>query len=97
MLLGGSALFTGHTVHGGGGALDDLERVRAGRDVIVHTDRGVIDYVVRSVRVPDKDVIAQRAGSLFSQGVRGRLILVTCEDWDGEGYRSNVVVIAVPA
>lgn len=93
----GSALVTGHTVRAGGGALDDLERVRPGEAVVVRTDHGAIDYVVSSVRVVDKDVVAERAESMFSQEVDGRLVLLTCEDWDGEGFLSNVVVIAVPA
>jgi hypothetical protein len=28
--------------------------------------------------------------------VPGRLVLVTCEDWNGARYLSNVVVIATP-
>jgi len=28
--------------------------------------------------------------------VPGRLVLITCEDWDGERYLSNVVVTATP-
>jgi LPXTG-site transpeptidase (sortase) family protein len=93
----GSALVTGHTVHDGGGALDDLETLRAGAEVRVRTERGSIRYVVDSVRVLDKDTIARQAPRLFSQEVRGRLVLVTCEGWDGTGYRSNVVVTATPA
>ena len=92
----GSALVTGHTVHDGGGALDDLETLRAGAEVRVRTERGSIRYVVDSVRVLDKDTIARQAPRLFSQEVRGRLVLVTCEGWDGTGYRSNVVVTATP-
>jgi sortase family protein len=92
----GSALVTGHTVHTGGGALDDLERVRPGARVQVRTTRGQIDYVVTDVVVLGKEEIARRAPELFSQKVAGRLVLVTCEDWDGEGYRSNVVVTARP-
>jgi sortase (surface protein transpeptidase) len=87
---------TGHTVHDGGGALDDLETLRPGADVRVRTDRGTIRYVVDSVAVLDKDTIARRAPQLFSQEVAGRLVLVTCEGWDGTGYRSNVVVTAAP-
>lgn len=92
----GSALITGHTVHDGGGALDDLETLAPGAEVGVRTARGLIRYVVESVVVLDKDTIARRAPQLFDQEVPGRLVLVTCEDWDGSGYRSNVVVTAVP-
>lgn len=93
----GSALVTGHTVSSGGGALDDLEQLSAGDDVRVRTAHGAVDYVVRQVSVYRKATLAQHAEVLFSQTVPGRLVLVTCEDWDGEKYLSNVVVIAEPA
>jgi hypothetical protein len=93
----GTALVTGHTVHDGGGALDDLEQLPVGAAVRVVTTRGRVDYVVESVVVLDKDAIAREAPGLFSQEVPGRLVLVTCEGWDGTGYRSNVVVTATPA
>jgi LPXTG-site transpeptidase (sortase) family protein len=92
----GSALVTGHTVHDGGGALDDLETLVRGDAVRVRTDRGWIRYAVRTVRVYDKGSVARDAERLFSQDVPGRLVLVTCEDWDGAHYLSNVVVTAVP-
>jgi LPXTG-site transpeptidase (sortase) family protein len=92
----GSALVTGHTVHTGGGAMDDLERMHPGDRVTVYTSRGIIPYDVRSVNVFGKGSIAQHAQRLFSQEVRGRLVLVTCEDWDGTRYLSNVVVVAKP-
>lgn len=92
----GSALITGHTVHTGGGALDDLETLRSGDPVTVRTDKGRIRYVVERVHVYSKGSVAKHAERLFSQQVPGRLVLVTCEDWDGTGYLSNVVVIARP-
>jgi LPXTG-site transpeptidase (sortase) family protein len=92
----GSALITGHTVHTGGGALDDLEQLRRGDPVTVRTDRGTVHYVVRRVRTYSKGAIAGHAGRLFDQHVAGRLVLVTCEDWDGQRFLSNVVVNAAP-
>jgi hypothetical protein len=92
----GSALIAGHTVHSGGGALEDLEQLRRGSHVSVRTDRGLIHYVVRKVDIYRKGALADRAQELFSQKVPGRLVLVTCEDWDGERFLSNVVVIATP-
>lgn len=92
----GSALVTGHTVHTGGGALDDLETLERGDTVTVRTDKGRIRYVVRHVAVYSKGSVADHAERLFSQTVPGRLVLVTCEDWNGERYLSNVVVIATP-
>jgi LPXTG-site transpeptidase (sortase) family protein len=90
----GSALVAGHTVHTGGGALDNLEVLSPGQDVVVRTDEGRIDYEVTRVRVYRKGRIAQDAERLFSQEVPGRLVLITCEDWDGSRYLSNVVVTA---
>ena len=93
----GSALVTGHTVHTGGGAMDNLERLHRGDRVTVYTGRGIIPYDVRSVEVFGKGSVARHAERLFSQEVRGRLVLITCEDWDGTRYLSNVVVVATPA
>jgi LPXTG-site transpeptidase (sortase) family protein len=93
----GSALVTGHTVSSGGGALDDLEQLSAGDAVGVRTAHGALEYVVRQVSIYHKATLARQAEALFSQTVPGRLVLITCEDWDGERYLSNVVVIAEPA
>lgn len=98
----GSALVVGHTVHSGGGALDDLDTLEEGSRVLVRSTRADRDvtqttsYVVQSVRVYRKGRLAQRAADLFSQEVDGRLVLLTCEDWTGTRYLSNVVVTAVP-
>ena len=92
----GSALVTGHTVHTGGGALDDLETLARGDAVRVRTAHGWIRYAVRNVRIYAKGSVAHDASRLFSQRVPGRLVLVTCEDWDGVRYLSNVVVTAIP-
>ena len=92
----GSALVTGHTVSTGGGALDDLERLSAGDVVRVSTNRGRISYSVESTDVLGKGELAQRAEDLFDQSVPGRLVLITCEDWNGQEYLSNVVVTASP-
>nr|WP_246415961.1 class F sortase [Nocardioides luti] len=93
----GSALVTGHTVHTGGGALDDLETLHRGDRVRVKTSHGWIAYDVQRVHVYSKGSVADHAQRLFSQKVPGRLVLITCEDWDGSRYLSNAVVTAVPA
>ena len=64
--------------------------------VTVRTDRGRIRYAVTKVAVYSKGAVADHAERLFSQDVPGRLVLVTCEDWDGQRYLSNVVVLATP-
>ena len=92
----GSALITGHTVSSGGGAFNDLEQLRAGDRVSVRTSAGTVEYAVREVSIYRTASLARKAEELFSQTVPGRLVLVTCEDWNGEVYLSNVVVIAHP-
>jgi LPXTG-site transpeptidase (sortase) family protein len=92
----GSALVTGHTVSTGGGALDDLEELARGDAIRVRSDRTRTAYTVDRVQVLDKGDLAERAEELFDQGVAGRLVVVTCEDWNGEVYLSNVVVTASP-
>ena len=61
------------------------------------TDRGRIGYDVNNVVVLGKGELAERAGRIFDQEVPGRLVLITCEDWNGVEYLSNVVVTATPA
>lgn len=92
----GTAIITGHTVHTGGGALDNLETMLLGDVFTVRTDGGRIRYAVDKVEVFDKERISRASARIFSQEVRGRLVLITCEDWDGTGYNSNVVVYSHP-
>jgi LPXTG-site transpeptidase (sortase) family protein len=92
----GSALVTGHTVSSGGGAFDDLETLRGGDRLSVRTATGVIGYEVGSVTIYRKAGLARRAATVFSQEVPGRVVLITCEDWNGTTYESNVVVTAHP-
>jgi hypothetical protein len=94
--LRGGALVTGHTVSVGGGALDDLEKVGLDAPVEVRTSEGLIRYRVTKVDIYRKASLARHAERVFSQTGPGRLVLVTCEDWDGEKYLSNVVVYADP-
>src|ERR1700754_4131960 len=65
----GSALVTGHTVHTGGGALDDLETLGHGDLVKISTSNGWITYAVRTTKVYAKGSLARHATSLFSQTV----------------------------
>lgn len=92
----GSALVTGHTVSSGGGAFDDLETLRRGDLVTIGTADGRIDYQVTGVRIYRKASLADHAQRVFSQEVPGRLVLITCEDWNGSVYLSNAVVVARP-
>ena len=90
----GGALLTGHTMHLGGGVFDDLEKLKARDDVRVRTPNGVLRYAVSGVTIYRKASLAKDAERVFSQTVPGRLVLVTCEDWNGQIYLSNTVVFA---
>ncbi|WP_328324469.1 class F sortase [Kribbella sp. NBC_00382] len=92
----GSAVMTAHTVHTGGGAFDDLDKLRPGALVTVITSTGRITYAVTSVTNYPKQSLAKHAAELFDQTTDGRLVLVTCEDWNGKTYLSNAVAIAEP-
>ena len=93
----GSAVITGHTVHTGGGALDELDDLRTGDTVRVRTAKGTIGYRVSQVSILSKAQFARRAQKVFSSTVPGRLVLITCTDWDGQDYLSNTLVYANPA
>jgi sortase (surface protein transpeptidase) len=53
-------------------------------------------YAVESVEVLSKEDLARNAEEIFDQGGRGRLVVITCEDFDGTSWRSNIVTIASP-
>jgi LPXTG-site transpeptidase (sortase) family protein len=91
----GSALFTGHTISTGGGALERLEELRAGDAVVVRSDGTAVQFEVVDVEVMSRAELAERAETLFDQDGDARVILITCEDWDGTDWLSNVVVQAV--
>lgn len=93
----GATVIAGHTVHTGGGALDDLARLRPGQALDVTTEHGTLRYRVEHVTSYDKDELAARTATLFDRERAPRLVVVTCADWDGTAYRSNVVAVARPA
>jgi LPXTG-site transpeptidase (sortase) family protein len=92
----GTAVITGHTVHTGGGALDHLDKLVVGDKVRVRTDQGWIGYVVQRARIYPTAELARDADRIFRLGGTGRLVLITCDDWNGSFYESNAVVFASP-
>lgn len=94
----GSVLIAGHTVHGAAkGSLEDIGRLVPGAPVVVRTESERLRYVVAHVEVFGKASLAAHAARLFRQQGSPRLVLVTCADWDGSRFLSNVVVIARPS
>lgn len=93
----GQTVLTGHTLHAGDGALDRLPRLRRGAHVDLVTGKGTMRYRVTGVEVLDIATVAERAQELFGQDrQRGRLVLVSCTDWNGSSYDSNVIAFARP-
>ena len=92
----GAAVVTGHTVHTGGGAFDDLDTLAPGDRVLVRSASDDLAYRVASVEVLSRDELARRSADVFGRTGPPRVVLITCEDWDGTEYRSNVVVTAEP-
>ena len=76
-------------------AVDDRS-YDAGDRVTVRTRRGAIGYRVTGVTVYRKATLTRDAERVFSQSVPGRLVLITCEEWNGSRYLSNAVVFADP-
>lgn len=94
----GQTLLTGHTVTSGDGVMDELGKLRAGDPVRVKTSEGTIRYETTRTAVYSRAELADHAERLFGQDRKGnRLVLITCTDWDGDVYRSNVVVFAEPS
>jgi LPXTG-site transpeptidase (sortase) family protein len=92
----GSAVVTGHTVSVGGGAFDHLGELVPGDRLRVRTAAGLIEYVVTSSRDVRVKKLARDSKEIFRQSGAGRLVLITCSDFNGRVYLSNSVVYATP-
>lgn len=92
----GSVLVTGHTVHTGGGAMDHLAELAAGDTVLVRSGRHEVSFRVQSVAYYPKQTLAEHAAETFDQSGPNRLVLITCDRWNGSSYDGNTVAVAVP-
>lgn len=93
----GNTVITGHTVHTGGGELNPLGRTRRGALIKVRTPAGTLHYEATRTFVYSKAELAENALSLFRQDrPSNRLVLITCTDWNGSDYDSNIIVFAQP-
>lgn len=91
----GQTVVTGHTVHTGGGSLNKLDHIEEGQEVDIVTKDGTFQHQVDSVEVLSRKELAEQAQRLFGQDHGdGRLVIITCTDWNGSSYDSNVVVLA---
>ncbi|RNL78663.1 class F sortase [Nocardioides marmorisolisilvae] len=95
--LHGQTLITGHTVHTGGGVMNQLGDLHPGAMIEVKTALGVLEYKATKVFVYTKPELAKHANELFGQKrEHNRLVLVTCTGWTGSEYTSNIIVFAEP-
>ena len=92
----GSAVLVGHSARAGGGVFDDVGELQPGDMIEVLGASDALAYAVESVEVLSKEDLARNAEEIFDQGGRGRLVVITCEDFDGTSWRSNIVTIASP-
>jgi LPXTG-site transpeptidase (sortase) family protein len=93
----GSAVLVGHTVRNkGGGVFDDMGEVSRGDAIEVDGSDATLSYRVKSINVLSKEEVARNAEEIFAQTGAGRLVIITCDDWDGNAWRSNIVTVATP-
>lgn len=93
----GQVLVTGHTVHDGDGSMDAMDGMEAGELVRLRSGHKLALYRATAVGVYSRAEVAEQATKLFGQSRgQGRLVLVTCTDWNGEDYESNIIVFADP-
>ena len=94
----GSAVLVGHTVrNNGGGIFDDVGTLRSGDTIEVEGSNSALTYRVQSIDVLSKDQVARDAEQIFTQSGPGRLVVITCDDWNGTAWQSNIITVAVPA
>jgi LPXTG-site transpeptidase (sortase) family protein len=94
----GSAVVVGHTVRSrDGGVFDDVRDLSVGDAIQVKGSDSTLTYRVQSIDVLSKKEVARDAEEIFAQTGAGRLVLITCDDWDGAAWRSNIITIAAPA
>jgi LPXTG-site transpeptidase (sortase) family protein len=94
----GSAVVVGHTVRNrDGGVFDNVRDLSVGDAIEVEGSDSTLTYRVQSIDVLSKDEVARDAENIFAQTGPGRLVLITCDDWDGTAWRSNIITIATPA
>ncbi|MGH3362576.1 MAG: class F sortase [Nocardioides sp.] len=93
----GQTLVTGHAIRDGDGAMDRIGEVEPGDIVRLRAGGQIAQYRTSKTLVYSRAEVAENARRLFGQdGGSGQLVLVTCTDWNGTSYDSNVIVLAEP-
>lgn len=93
----GQTVITGHTLHTGGASMNNLGELTVGNAVQVVSKRGTLTYTVTKKMVLTKKQLSKNSDQLFAQDRgQGRLVLITCSDWNGAYYDTNTIVFATP-
>jgi LPXTG-site transpeptidase (sortase) family protein len=93
----GSAVLVGHAVRNkGGGVFDDLGDLSRGDAIELEGSHSTLTYRVQSNDLLSKAHLARNAEQIFDQTGAGRLVVITCGDFDGTVWRSNIVIVAAP-
>jgi LPXTG-site transpeptidase (sortase) family protein len=94
----GQTIITGHTVHTGGGQFDHLHDLKVGAIIVLESPTKTFYYrVTQAPRDIPKGEVDKRAAELFGQSrPHNRLVLITCDDWNGHSYETNTFVWADP-
>ena len=93
----GSSVLVGHSVpNKDGGVFDDLGDLSRGDAIEVEGSHSTLTYRVQSNDVLSKDDVARNAAQIFDQTGAGRLVVITCGDFEGTVWRSNIVITAAP-
>ena len=90
-------MLVGHTLrHTDGGVFDEIGYLSRGDPIEVEGPHSTLTYRVDSIDVLSIGDFAHNAPQIFKQTGPGRLVLITCGNFDGTVWRSNIVIIAAP-
>lgn len=92
----GSGVYTAHSTRDGDPklGLNQLQEIELDNLITVRTKDKIFTYRVSRVEKIAQRNIASRSKELFSQTARteGKLMLITCDDWDGKVWQTNIFV-----
>lgn len=95
--VNGQTIVAGHTVHTGGGQFDHLGSIKKGAQIKIVRKKRIEIYVATKVVTLTKQQVSEQAKKLFGQHrTHNRLVLITCGNWTGREYLTNVFVYAKP-
>lgn len=97
-MLQGQTVYTGHSIHSGKPTvgLNNINLLSLDDTIVVKTKDKSFTYKVYRQEKIGKNDLAQKQIEFFSQvdSTRGRLVLITCADWNGTIHETNYFVFA---